>query len=430
MRFLYTILAYLLAPIFSAVLLWRGFRFRGYWSHFGDRLGFGRRFDERTLWVHAVSVGEMQAAAPLVQTLREHYPGTPIVVSTVTPTGYAQACKLFRDGVHVRYVPLDVPGAVRRFFDRTKPRLAVIFETELWPNLFHRCGRLGIPLVLASARISPRSVRRYRLMVKLFEETLSHGIVIAAQSEGDAARFRSIGANPRRTHVTGNIKFDYRLPPETREHGRALRAQHAAGRPVWIAGSVHEGEEHAMLAAHRRVLAAHPDALFVLVPRQPAEFDLFADLLRAEGVPFVRRSEGGICTRDTQVLLVDTLGELLDFYAASDVAFVGGSLVTIGGHNLLEPAALGVPVLTGPHNFNSEDVARLLTERGGAAIVADGEALGRHVAELLADTAERERMGGLAREVVDQNRGALARLLCLIEPLLEGKVLREVPVLR
>jgi 3-deoxy-D-manno-octulosonic-acid transferase len=244
MRFVYTLLAYLLAPIVIGVMLWRGLRDRSYWQNLGERFGFGlppERGD--CIWVHAVSVGEVQASAALVRSLRERFPELPIVLTTVTPTGAERARAQFGDLVHVRFVPYDLPGSVRRFFDRVQPRLAIILETELWPNLYNECGRRGVPLVLASARISPRSVDRYRRLASLFRETLSHGIVIAAQSEGDAERFRSIGANPTRTHVTGNIKFDVSLPTDIASVGAGLRAAHAGARLVWVAGSTHAGEE-------------------------------------------------------------------------------------------------------------------------------------------------------------------------------------------
>src|SRR5690606_7097343 len=295
---------------------------------------------------------------------------------TLTPTGDDRARALFGERAHVRYVPFDLPGSVPRFFNRVRPRIAVIFETELWPNLYHACGRRRIPLVLASARISPQSFGRYRRFLALFRQTLSHGVVIAAQGEDDAERFRSIGARAERTHVTGNIKFDLTVPPQSFEKGRKLRERYAPGRPVWVAGSAHPGEERAIVEAHRIVQQAHPNALLVLAPRHTNQFGEFAAWLERKGVRFVKRSHGAACGADTEVLLVDTLGELLDFYAAADVAFVGGSLVPIGGHNLLEPAALGVPVLTGPHNFNGQDVARLLVSQGAAEIVADGNALG------------------------------------------------------
>jgi 3-deoxy-D-manno-octulosonic-acid transferase len=419
MRFLYILLLYLLAPVVCIVLLSRGFREPRYWRNFGERFGFGETLPEPSIWVHAVSVGEVQAAAVLVRRLQQAYPGVPLVITTLTPTGDDRARALFGEKSHVRYVPFDLPGAVWRFFNRVKPRIAVIFETELWPNLYHECGRRRVPLVLASARISPRSVGRYRRFITLFREALSNGIVIAAQGEDDAERFRSIGARADRTHVTGNIKFDLALPPDTAAKGRKLRDRYAQGRPVWVAGSAHPGEEQAILDAHRVVQKTHPNALLVLAPRHTSQFAEFSSWLEKRHVRFVKRSHGAACGPETEVLLVDSLGELLDFYAGADVAFVGGSLVPIGGHNLLEPAALGIPALTGPHNYNSLDVARLLVARGAAEIVTDGNALGGKVAALLSDPTARSHMGAAGRASVEENRGALEKLLGLIDPLLK-----------
>ncbi len=421
LRFAYSLAVYIAAPLISLLMLCRGLKDRSYWRNFSERFGFGPRLDGSGVWIHAVSVGEVQAAAPLVASLRQHFPDIPLIVTTLTPTGAARARAMFKDGVRVRYVPFDLPGSVKRFFNRVHPRLAVIFETELWPNLYHECGKRRVPLVLASARISAKSAGRYRKLGRLFRDALSQGVVIAAQAAGDAGRFRDIGADPDRTHVTGNLKFDFAVPPNTIAHGQQLRDHYAPGRPVWVAGSTHRGEEEAALEAHKIVRTVHPGALLVVVPRHPNRFNDVASVIEQSGVSFARRSREGSGTEpeSPEVLLVDSLGELLDFYAACDVAFVGGSLVPIGGHNLLEPAALGLPILTGPHNFNGEDIARLLISRGAAQVVADSRALGRTVTALLSDPAERARIGAEGRASVDGNRGALAKLLGLINPLLQ-----------
>ena len=317
-------------------------------------------------------------------------------------------------------MPFDLPGAARRFLVRVQPRLAVIFETELWPNVYHECRVRRVPLVLASARISARSVRRYRKVFGLFEETLAEGVIIGAQAPADAERFRSIGAPAATTHVTGNIKFDFTVPDEVVARGRELRRFHAAHRPVWVAGSTHAGEEAILLDAQRHLQSVHPDALLILAPRHPPRFAEVAQWLAREHVRFVKISERRACDADTSVLLVDSLGELLDCYAAADAAFVGGSFVPVGGHNLLEPAALGRPVLSGPYYSNSEDIAKLLIARGVLAVVHDAPQLAARLGELLSDDAERARIGKVARESIADNRGSLAKLLRLIEPLLAG----------
>ncbi|MCC5860803.1 MAG: lipid IV(A) 3-deoxy-D-manno-octulosonic acid transferase [Gammaproteobacteria bacterium] len=426
MRILYITLSYLLTPVLIGVILWRGRRNRGYWKHLGQRFGLGRRLSRPgAIWVHAVSVGEVQAAAPLVRALQRQYPDRPLVITSMTPTGADRATALFGSSVDRRFVPYDLPGSVRRFFDRVRPDLAIIMETELWPNLFNECGRRGIPLVLASARISPRSVGRYRRLVSLFRETLSHGIVIAAQSQADAERFQSVGAPAARTHVTGNLKFDYELPEEVRQLGREFRAAQAGARPVWVAASTHAGEEAIALAAHRQVLRQFPEAVLLLVPRHPERFGPVAEWLEREGIGYVRRSSGHRLRPAQAVFLGDTLGELMTFYAASDVALVAGSLVPIGGHNLLEPASLGLPVLVGPHTFNSEDIARKFRPDGPARVVRAAYPRAGGVWARRPARAPRDAMGERGRAVVEGNRGALVRLLGLIEPLLEAAPSRE-----
>jgi 3-deoxy-D-manno-octulosonic-acid transferase len=418
MSWLYNVLTYVAAPFAILVQLWRGLRDPSYRGGLGERFGFGPAIAGPVIWVHAVSVGEVQASQPLVTQLRRRHPRCRLLLTTVTPTGAARARLLFGDQVLLRYVPFDLPGSVRRFFDRVQPKLAMILETELWPNLYGECGRRSVPLVLASARVSPRSVGNYRRLTSLFRKTLSYGIVIAAQSEADAERFRSIGAAPERTHVTGNIKFDFQPPAGIESRGRCWRDENLPGRPVWVAGSTHEGEEAMVLDAHQRVLERFPDALLILVPRHPQRFDSVRELLarRHEAVAF--RSAGAAITPGTRVLLGDTMGELMMFYAAADVAFVAGSLVPIGGHNLLEPASVGLPVLTGPHNFNGEEIAGLLVDAGAAEVVTDTQRLAEAVLGLLDDAGRRERMGEAGRAVLEANRGALDRLLTLVDPLL------------
>ncbi len=428
MRVVYLILSYVLAPLVIPILIWKGIGNREYWERWEERFGYGRtRTDKPAIWVHAVSVGEVTAGSSLVRDLQAKYPQFPVVVTTVTPTGAQRLRDIFGDKVIHSYVPYDMPGAVSRFFDRFRPRLAIIMETELWPNLYTECGRRNVPLVLANARISPRSLSRYRRFFSVFKETLSHGIVIAAQSERDAERFLSLGAGPRRTRVVGNIKFDLDIPKSVDRGGVAFRAEQAPGRPVWVAASTHPGEEEKVIVAHRRIQRELPDALLILVPRHPMRFDAIAHLLDKRGMSYVRRSTGAVCGPDTQVFLGDTLGELTMFYAASDIAFVGGSLVPIGGHNLLEPAALSVPIVTGSHNFNAQDISDLLNEAGVASIIGNPRELADEVVALFGDPESRERRGVRGREIVAENRGALTRLLSLVYPLLDQPVERLRP---
>lgn len=419
LRILYIIITYLLVPVVLLHLYWKSFGNKAYRQRIGERFGFySLETDGDVIWVHAVSVGEVQAAASLIRALLQRYPARSILVTTTTPTGSDRVRALFGDRVTHCYAPLDFGWSVTSFFRRFRPRVAIIIETELWPNLFRQCGERKIPLVLASARLSPRSINRYRALVSLFKDTLSHGVVIAAQTRADADRFLSLGVAPERTHVTGNIKFDFDLPEGVRVQGEALRREYAGERPVWIAASTHSGEEEISLAAHKLVQQRISDVLLILVPRHPERFDGIATVIRNSGLNFVRRSEGNTGLQAADVVLGDSMGELMNFYAASDVAFVGGSIAKVGGHNLLEPAALKLPFITGPHTYNAVDIAELFQKNGIAPVVENAEELAAEVVTLLEDPAERARRGKRARELIDDSRGALARLLVLLEPLL------------
>jgi 3-deoxy-D-manno-octulosonic-acid transferase len=418
-RALYVLATYLLLPVVLAIEGWQALRHRQQRGRIAQRLGFVPRARmPGSVWIHAVSVGEVQAAAALVKELRRRDSSLPIVLSTVTATGAERATALFKDTVQLCYLPYDLPGAMRRFVDRIAPRVAVILETELWPTLYGELRRRGIPLVIGSARLSEKSVRRYRRVALLVRSALSGNITIGAQTATDAERFRAIGAAPAQVHVTGNVKYDLEIANDQIERGRALRAQWGMARPVWIAGSTHEGEETAALTAHDSLRQRYPNALLVLVPRHPQRFEAVRELLDGRQVPYARRSRGEVPRTDQPVLLVDTLGELQMLYAAGDVAFVGGSLVPIGGHSLLEPAVLALPILSGPHTQNSHDVAELLRQADALQVVDDAEALGAAMLRWLEHPAEARAAGTRGRDAVAANRGAVGRLVALIEPLL------------
>ncbi len=419
MRFAYVLFTYLLSPLYAMYWIFRGFANRAYWDRLGQRLGRGYPvLSEGSIWIHAVSVGEVQATVPLVRALQDRFPDRQLLITTVTPTGAARVRGLFGDEVAHCYIPFEIPVAVRNFFNSIKPILALIMETEIWPNLYDACGSREIPLILVSARISPKSVGRYRRFMPLFRETLSHGIVIAAQSEADAERFRSLGAAPERTWVTGNIKFDFEQPADLEARGAAFRKQNFPDRPVWVAASTHDKEEEQVLAAHRQLLKKIPEVLLILVPRHPERTGTVKVLLRKKGFEYISRTDERPCSRDTEVFLGDTMGELPMFYAASDIAFVGGTLAPIGGHNLLEPAALGLPVVTGPHLFNTQDIANMFSELGASVQVQDSAELADALGKLFCDRGEAEKMGSKGRTIVAKNRGALRRLLKLMEPLI------------
>ena len=422
MRLLYNLLTYLLLLPYAAYWLSRSIGNPAYRHKIGQRFGFGFPALDRCIWIHAVSVGEVVAAVPLIKALQRRFEGIPILVTTMTPTGAARVEATFGDSVSHSYLPYETPDAVARFFRSVRPEIALIVETEIWPNLYRSCGTRGIPLVLVSARISPKSVGSYKRLTPLFRETLSHGIVIAAQSQADAERFLSLGAEPKRTRVTGNIKFDIELPGDLIRRAADTRRSLFGERKVWVAASTHEGEEERVLAAHRLLIDQHPDLLLVLVPRHPQRFDPVAELIRKSGLSFVRRTADRPSSPETSVFLGDTMGELTLFYAAGDVVFVGGSLVPVGGHNLLEPAALGLPIVTGPHVFNAQEIADRLLRRDACRLVNDTAELADTVHELFDRPDRARQLGDNARRILEENRGALAELMKLIVPLLEKRL--------
>jgi 3-deoxy-D-manno-octulosonic-acid transferase len=393
-------------------LAWRGLHNRGYWQRWGERFGFVPRLDGPVIWVHAVSVGEARASAPLVKALRHDYPGHRLLITTMTPTGSATVRDLFGDAVAHCYVPYDLPTAVWRFLNRTRPKLALIMETELWPNLFRQCRRRGIPLVLANVRMSEKSARGYQRFASITRATLANVRRTGAQTESDAERMRALGA--ANVEVTGSIKFEMQLPDDLGEKAEALRAGFGE-RPVWVAASTREGEEEYVLDAFARLREHIPGLLLVLVPRHPERFDTVAKLCRQRGFPIERRSErkDGVAP-GTAILLGDTMGELLLFHAVADVSYIGGSLVPRGGQNLLEAAAVGTPVVFGPHMFNFSEISRMAIERGAGRQVHDSAALAEAVGDYLADPAARRAAGEAGRLLVEENRGALVRTLTLV----------------
>lgn len=420
MRRLYTLLLYLALPVVSLMVAVRGLRQRDYWRGWRERFGFGARRAGGGIWVHAVSVGEVQAAAVLIEALAERRPQLEITLSCATPTGRARGRALL-PGIDVRYAPYDLPGVVRRCLRALRPRMLIVLETELWPNLLHEAQAAGVSTLIASARVSARSARIYQRLPGMLRATLAGGVWVAAQTDADAQRFAALGVPAARLVVVGNIKFDRRLPPAISQRGALLRARYAAGRAVWVAGSTHAGEERIVLDAHRRLCEGLPEALLILAPRYPQRFDGAAAAVAEQGLSCIRRSidvaDADRAAGNYQVLLLDTLGELAEFYAAGDVAFVGGSLVPVGGHNLLEPAALGLPVLSGPQQFNSPELARVLSEQGALTIVRDAAGLAAALERLLTDREARAAQGAAGCAAVAANRGALERVLGVIERL-------------
>jgi len=412
-RTLYTLLFHLGLPVVALRLLWRAWRAPAYAKRIGERFAFGLApFKPGGIWVHAVSVGESIAAAPMIRVLQERHPELPITVTCMTPTGSERIQALFGNSVQHCYLPYDLPWAAARFLKRIQPKLAVIMETELWPNHIHQCAKRGVPVVLANARLSARSARGYGRFAKLTAPMLAQLSWLAVQTEAEAERFRALGARPECVEVTGSIKFDLRIDPELLARAAALRQEwQAQARPIWIAASTHAGEDEIVLAAHRQLRQQHSDALLILVPRHPERFASVFDLCKKEGFSTVRRSSGEPVRAESAVLLGDTMGELLFLYALADSAFVGGSLVPNGGHNLLEPAALGKPVLSGPHLFNFLEIAAQLREAGALAEVADAGELAARVGQLWTDGEAAGQMAQAGLRVLRANQGALMRLL-------------------
>jgi len=414
-RTLYTALFHLGLPLIAVRLWWRARRAPAYAKRIGERFAHGLPpMVKGGLWVHAVSVGESIAAAPLVRALLERYPDLPVTLTCMTPTGSERIRALFEGNPRVQhcYLPYDLPWAMGRFLDHVQPRLGIIMETELWPNLVNQCARRGIPVALANGRLSARSARGYARFAGLAAPMLQQMNLLAVQTETEAQRFRDLGARPEAVTVTGSIKFDLHPAADLPERAKALRAQwNVVERPVWIAASTHQGEDEIILAAHRELLRSHSDALLILVPRHPERFAQVGTLVEQAGLSLARRATNEAVGPGTRVLLGDTMGELLLLYGTADIAFVGGSLVPNGGHNLLEPAALTKPVLSGPHLFNFQDIAQRLTEAKALQVVDDASGLADAVRNLIELPQAARRMGEAGLAVMRANQGALERLL-------------------
>lgn len=424
LRGLYSAALYLLLPVTVYHLIWRGFRQRAYllrWHERYARYGAVAPADaDGHLWVHAVSVGEVNAAAPLINALLRHRPPRRVLVTTITPTGSERVRALWGDRVAHVYLPYDLTGAVGRFLRHFRPHVALIVETELWPNLLFACRDHGVPAYLVNARLSERSLRGYRVLRPLIGRALRTLRTVAAQSEGDAARFVRLGAREDQIAVFGNLKFDTRVDPGVDDFADALRRRNP-GRPIWIAASTHPDEEAAALEIDRRLRAQRPDLLMLWAPRHPERFRPATRLAIDAGLQVATRTLTVLPEPDDAVFVIDTLGELMLFYACADVAFVGGSLQPVGGHNLLEPAAVGTAIVTGPHLHNFSDIAEQLRGVDAVRIGADADAVAAELDALLADPDARARMVAAGRALVEQGRGALQRTMALIAEDLEPR---------
>ena len=417
-RILYSLVLYLCAPLALCYLLLRGTKNRAYLERIPERFGYIPPPESAApvIWVHAVSVGEVQASGVLVKHLLGAYPDCRVVLTTVTPTGAARVRSLFAGTVEHRYLPYDLPHAVQMFLRRINPRLLVILETEIWPNLLYHCKRRGVPAILVNARLSAASYRGY-LGLRRFSASavglLSH---IAARGEQDAQRFLALGAHPARVSVTGNLKFDIETDDDIAVQASSLRRTIAPGRPVWIAASTHAGEEEQVLDAFVRVRQAIADCLLIIAPRHPERFDKVYELCRRRGMEVVRRTGAtSAAPQDTDVYLLDTLGELTMFYACADLAFIGGSLAPAGGHNVLEAAALGVPLISGKHTANFTEIIDLYKAADALTVVADAGQLAAAVLRLLQDERLRRTCGERGQRLVRERRGAVDAVMELLD---------------
>ena len=416
-RHLYTLLLWLLLPYILFHLLWRGRKQPAYLQHVGERFGFyPTKPSAPLIWLHAVSVGETRAAVPLIRLLQQRYPRHKILLSHMTPTGRETGELLFGGSVLRCYLPYDYPFAIRAFLAHYRPTIGLLMETEIWFNLIHGCQQSGVPLLLVNGRMSEKSARKYHRFAGLTQESLHALAAVAAQTETDARRLTALGAPA--VEITGNLKFDIEPPPAAAELAQKLRSLFGESRPVFLAASTREGEEVLLLDALAK--AAIPDLLTVIVPRHPQRFDQVAALLAQRGLRFQRRSAGEPVAKETQVVLGDSMGELFAYYQASDLAFIGGSLLPFGGQNLIEAASVGTPVLIGPHTYNFEEAARLALESGAALRVQETNELVGEVKILLQDRSRLVAMGQAGIDFAKRHQGAAQKTMSLLEPLLQG----------
>jgi len=411
----YRLLLWLLFPWALWHLWWRGRRQPGYRQNIGERFGwYQTQSTQPVIWLHAVSVGETRAAEPLVRALAARFPGHQLLLTQMTPTGREAAQQLFGDMATIVYLPYDYPAAVTRFLARFRPRLGILMETEIWFNLIDACARQGVPLILANARLSEKSARGYQRVAALTRAALGRLAAISAQSREDAARLERLGAAA--VEITGNLKFDVARAPQLLALGAQMR-QDMGQRPVLLAASTRDGEEELVLNAFARIDVA--DLLLLLVPRHPQRFDAVAALLEKHKLSYVRRSDNRPVPADCRVLLGDSMGEMTAYYAACDLAFIGGSLLPYGGQNLIEACAAGCPLLFGPHMYNFAEASSQALAAGAAIEVVDAAALGERAGELLGDSAALARMSQAALDFSRAHRGATARNLAMCERLLQ-----------
>lgn len=420
-RLFYSLILYIAQPFLLLFMLIRSLKAVEYRQRWGERYGFYSNVKvpkAQGILIHAASVGEVIAATPLIKALLQQYPQLHITITTMTPTGSARVKAAFGEQVSHIYLPFDLPDAVSRFLTFVQPKLCIVIETELWANLIHQCHQREIPLVIANARLSARSAQRYGKLTGFLQPILNKISLIAAQDNISGQRYQDIGYQGN-LQITGNLKYDLNLSEELQQRVVQFKQQ-LHNRPVWIAASTHEGEDEIILTSHRTLLATHPDLLLILVPRHPERFAKVAELIEKQGLSYSRRSENNIAAESDQVLLGDTMGELMFLYGLSDIAFVGGSLIPRGGHNPLEPLAFQLPVICGKYTFNfSEIFAQLKAVQGFIEIEENPTALANAVESLLQSVEYPSQIGTAGFNVLRANQGALSKLLTLLQSYLE-----------
>ncbi len=412
MKTIYTVFLWLLLPFIFMRLAWRSRRQPEYLQHVGERFGFYSVASRKlVIWLHAVSVGETRATASLVAKLREAYPGYQILLTHTTPTGRAAGEQLYGDSVMRAYLPYDYPFAVRRFLRHFKPKLGILMETEIWFNLIQAGNGAGVPLLLLNARMSEKSAKGYARIRRLTRSALQKLSAVAAQTQDDAARLSQLGA--QNVSVMGNLKFDIAPSQAMLELGLSLHRQFGEARKIFLAASTREGEEELILDAWQ-VQGFSPNVLLVIVPRHPQRFDQVAGMLSMRGLRYQRRSENKEVPADVQVVLGDSMGEMFAYYAASDIAFIGGSLLPFGGQNLIEACSVGIPVLIGPHTYNFADATRLAVEAGAAVQVNNAQQLVKTACDLLDDVSALELMSKQGVKFVASHQGATDKAMQII----------------
>ncbi|MCL1124416.1 lipid IV(A) 3-deoxy-D-manno-octulosonic acid transferase [Shewanella surugensis] len=419
-RFLYSLLLYCLFPLVIVYLMVRSFKSKDYRKRWDERFGM-KGLRQTDLLIHSVSMGETLAALPLIRQLQQDYPELSITVTTTSPTGSAEVIKGLGDTVQHCYLPFDFSVCIHRFLKQIKPQYLIIMETELWPNLVHFASKMNTKLMLANARLSEKSATQYRKRIKLTLPMLDKLDLIVTQSDLISERFVELGVEGRKVHVCGSLKFDLQIAAQQQKAADDLRQiLTLEERFIWVAGSVHPGEFDDIINAHKQLLLVQPNALLIMVPRHPEQFNAAAAAIKTSQLDGIRRSMQAEVETKTQVLLGDTMGELLSFYGVADQAFVGGTLIENGGHNPLEPAALGLPVLLGPHYWDFAEIADLLNEAGALRFIDSAESLSAALIDYLSKGVNYQQASAAALEVVAQNKGALDKHLQLIKAIMSS----------